>query len=771
MASTAIGWLCLWVVYIVRCVHCSELDYGALLQNRPASPVLNAHHLDLVPPDCKWSGEGKEPSCDSLPATQRTLRSAPRIPERSELLEFYQSLRREIEVHQDASWLNPLWTAAEICIHDPGNCSRDVLNFMWRNFALVGANLLRARPTQDAVERAINLHRIALWLEPDEQTYQRLISVYTSVGRTTDAARTCQEAIAMNAANAEVLDQLGMIFHNTQKWAAAMFAFKAAHMMDPDDSLALNNLVYLRKRCADWDGIENQTAKLMTMVEKTWSLAQSEPEKAVQLQVNAHPWVFLYFPVCMVTKRVVAQMFANQQRALALVTVPTLPDMEEEAREDTDALLQEAATPAGAAAWSTGTRRIRIGFVSADFRRKATSYLIAHLFEEIDRKQIELFVYSTFPNDAKSCDWRKSMEAGAEHWVELAGMQPAQAIARIRQDKMDILLDMDGYSNEGQRLAPLFASRMAPVQMAYFVYIGTIGSQYIDYIVTDAVASPPSSAVGHVEKFLRVPHTFFPNSHARLFPPPHFGMKGVDRAGIRRALGVPPDGVILASFNKHLKMCPEQFQVWLSVLGRVPNAWLWLLRFPRDSEVYLNQLARAHGVQDRVLFSDFVDSAEANFQRLGAADLILDTTIYGAHTSAVDALWSGVGLLTCLGPNCVTKATDQASEYASEEFTSEHTLAIGADHMTARLSASMVVAAGLEDELVVTSLEEYEERAVALATNKSRMEKLRKRVAESRQARDSLFDNRAYAKKLVKGFRLAWENFLAGNRPMHIDSF
>eukprot|EP00976_Prorocentrum_cordatum_P009274 185041-Prorocentrum_minimum.AAC.1 len=97
--------------------------------------------------------------------------------------------------------------------------------------------------------------------------------------------------------------------------------------------------------------------------------------------------------------------------------------------------------------------------------------------------------------------------------------------------------------------------------MAYFVYIGSVGSHYIDYIVTDEVASPPSSSIGHMEKFLKVPRTFFPNSHMKLFPPPHFGLEGVDRGGVRRALGLPEEAVVLASFNKHLKMCPELFQV------------------------------------------------------------------------------------------------------------------------------------------------------------------------------------------------------------------
>eukprot|EP00242_Pyramimonas_sp_CCMP2087_P002004 CAMPEP_0198229818 /NCGR_PEP_ID=MMETSP1445-20131203/114322_1 /TAXON_ID=36898 /ORGANISM="Pyramimonas sp., Strain CCMP2087" /LENGTH=735 /DNA_ID=CAMNT_0043910293 /DNA_START=97 /DNA_END=2304 /DNA_ORIENTATION=+ len=734
---------------------------------------MDAQHLYLVPPECNWDGRGEEPSCDSVPAMQRAMRRPPHIPEDDELAELAEELQSQIQVLMpDAAWLQPLWMSAHFCVHEKERCTSDVLNFMWRNLAMLASRLISTTPSPEVLELAIQYHSIALWLEADEATYQRLVTIYASVGREGDAARTVQEAIALNAVSPEMLDQLGMGFHNHQMWAPALFAFKASHMLSPNASTALNHLVYLRKRCADWDGINEQMAQMVTKVELSWTIHTLGPaEAAAQLQEEtAHPWIFLYFPVSMVTKRVVAQRFALRERTVSLMKVPQLPQIEDKVQQEKEKILSEVESKSGAAKWRTSKRRLRVGFVSADFRRKATSYLIAHLFEHIDRSQLEVFVYSTFPDDRVSCDWRVSIEEGAEHFVDLAGIPEPQAVARIRKDQLDIMLDLDGYSNQGQRLASVFASRIAPLQIGYFVYIGSYGSSFIDYIISDTVASPPSSSAGHVEKFLYIPNTFFPNSHKQIYPPPHFGLQGIDRMAMRQTLGVADDTFVLASFNKHLKLSQEMFQTWLDILEAVPSSVLWLLRFPRDSEPNIRKEAARRGLSHRIMLSDFVDTAEGNFQRLAAADLMLDTSVYGSHTTAVDALWAQVGLLTCLGSNCTHRVEGDAAGYATAEFDSAHTRAIGADHMTARIAASMVIASGLDDELVVTSLEEYKERAVSLATNRSRMEVLRTRLAESRMAPDGMWDTKAYAKRLVKGLRLAWENFLAGNEPMHLSS-
>jgi len=711
---------------------------------------------------CDWDGHGEEPDCGvPMHELMMPLDSFPDVPEDMELMDLAVKIQAQYQtLSTDVAWLEPLWQAVNMCSQGQEcDFGGNLHVWMWRNLANVALQLYSKNSNLDNAHHAISVSRWAVEVVGDAPIFSALIQVYQLLKHDREALLWCQKAISMGVVNAEILNTMGSILHNHQKWADSLRAFKAANILQPDEAVSINNMVYLKARCAEWDGIDVLIQKMVHAAEGDWD--QMHTPEARAAGSSAHPWIFLYFSMSMITKRQVAQMYSVKQHLASRISVPAIAQMEADVAQESKKLLK------GMTQWKGyGKERLRVGFVSADFRLKATAYLCAHLFEHIDRSKLEVFLYSTFPDNNVKSGWRKSLEKGAEHFVDLAGLRENVALARIRDDHIHILVDMDGYSNEGQRIPSVFCNRLAPVQMAYFVYIGTLGSPNVDYIVTDLVASPPSSSVGHTEKFLYLPFSFFPNNHAQLFPPPHFGLKGVRQRDLKREIGVSEDTFVFASFNKHMKIAPELFEVWMRILERVPNSVLWMLRFPKDSEDNLLAVAAKHGLERRVLFSDFVETAEANFQRLSGADLILDTTIYGAHTGAVDALYAGKPLLTCIGPKCAAQVLGR-TDYLNQ---GGHASMLGSDSMTGRIAASILVSLGLEEELIVRSLPEYEDRAVQLASEEGRLQALTNKILESRIQKNNFWDTKAYAARLVSGIHAAWEAFLAGETKRHIYS-
>jgi len=428
--------------------------------------------------------------------------------------------------------------------------------------------------------------------------------------------------------------------------------------------------------------------------------------------------------------------------------------------------------------------------------------------------------------------WRAELKKEADHFREIhagAGVSAGEASAIVLADELDVLVDLDGYSNEGLRRSELFAVRHAPVTVAWFVYMSTLGNPFVDYVVGDLTALPPhlvdphsenggesggknsGSSVGensesggnsggnsggsNVEggsgctelssaysgKVLYLPGSFFPNSHALLFPlnQPLFGVNPtLDKS--RKALGLPkrappspkpPPGrhnrtqahsvglwysdasFVFATFNKHLKIRSELFDVWCQALERLPLSVLWLLKYPPETEAALRLRAEGLGVlRHQLVFSEFVGTAEENWVRLWrGADAVLDTTVYGAHTGAVDALWGGLPVVTCVG-HCVR-----------QEEPSSH-----GDQMASRVAASMLSSLGLESELVVGSLEEYGATLFRLATDTHWYDGLRRRLEESRRELGSLWDHEAYANVFVEGLFKVWDLHLSGAPPAHV---
>jgi len=364
-------------------------------------------------------------------------------------------------------------------------------------------------------------------------------------------------------------------------------------------------------------------------------------------------------------------------------------------------------------------RRLRIGYLSSDLRGHAIGYLTAEMFGLHDRGAFEIYVYYCgIPQEDAT---KQRIRAQVEHWVDITPLDDEAALRRMLDDRIDILVDVNGHTR-GAR-TKLLSRRPAPVIVNWLGFPGTMGSAYHHYIIADACIIPPGYEHYYSEAVLRLP-CYQPNNRQRV----------VAEAPPRAALGLPEEAVVFCSFNGTQKITPFVFARWMAILRDVPNSVLWLLQGSDAVDVRLREHATAAGVApERLIFAPTLANAD-HVARYARADLFLDTSPYGAHTTASDALWMGLPVLTTPG-RC----------FAS------------------RVCASLVRAAGLP-ELVMPSHAAYVERAVALGRDRAQLSAYRDRLLRGR-SEALLFDTPMLVRALEALFREMWRAFVAGRLP------
>ncbi|MBK1718872.1 hypothetical protein [Thiocystis violacea] len=381
-----------------------------------------------------------------------------------------------------------------------------------------------------------------------------------------------------------------------------------------------------------------------------------------------------------------------------------------------DELQARASKPADA--------RLRIGYLSDDFQEHATAYLTASLFERHDRDRFEVFAYSSGHDDGGPM--RGRLRAAFEHFVDIRPMGPLEAARRIREDGIDILVDLKGYTKNAR--IEILALRPSPIQVTWLGFPGGLGAAFIDYLIADPIVLPPDQTAHYDEAIAYLPDAYAPVDERRR----------VAETPTRAAVGLPDTGFVFCCFNDPYKITPDVFDRWCRLLQAVPDSVLWL--YARTAAVRAN-LARAaadRGVsEDRLIFADRRPQAE-HLARIALADLFLDTLPVNAHTTASDALWMGVPLVTCLG----------------ETFQS-------------RVAASLLSAVGVR-ELIAANLDEYQALALELATHPARLADLKARLIEARD-RAPFFDGERFARNLEALYRRIWERHMDGLEPCRLE--
>jgi predicted O-linked N-acetylglucosamine transferase (SPINDLY family) len=364
--------------------------------------------------------------------------------------------------------------------------------------------------------------------------------------------------------------------------------------------------------------------------------------------------------------------------------------------------------------------KLRIGYVSSDLREHAVGFAMADVLETHDKESFEITAY--YCGIDRPDPTQRRAQQSVDHWIDITRLSDEQAAARIREDGIDILIDLNGYTKDAR--SRIFSYRPAPITVNWFGFPGTMGSAHHHYIIADPIVVPEEDEIFYSEKVLRLP-CYQPNDRKRVVAsdPPS-----------REEAGLPADRFVYCCLNGCQKLTPEVFRSWLAILQQVPDSVLWLLSGGTGADTRLREIATGSGLApERLIFAEKMPNPQ-HLARYQLADLFLDNSPYGAHTTASDAMWMGVPVLT----------------YPGRSFAS-------------RVCASLVHAAGLGD-FVCDSENSYIARAVALGKDRTQIDELKKRLT-SKRASSTLFDTPRLVRELEALFRAMWADAVEGRLP------
>lgn len=400
------------------------------------------------------------------------------------------------------------------------------------------------------------------------------------------------------------------------------------------------------------------------------------------------------------------------------LVMPTSSDEQRKISRLIDGQARQGLTPRQWPATPT-PQRLRVGYISYWFGRHATGVLVRHFFAAHDPAAVEVVLITLSPSDGSEV--ATDIYASAAQILDVSAMDDANARDAITALNLDVLVDFNGYTS-GSR-AGIMADRLAPVQLHWLIMTASTGSPTIDYYIADAHARPGDSWCDEAEVLM--PESYFVFSPSTATPP---------TAPSRQSLGLPENRFVFCCLNASQKIDPDTFTLWMELLKEVPDSVLWLLGGQAATIVNLKREAEWRGVDPRrLLFAPKIDHY-AHVARMGAADLFLDTRYYNAHTTAAEALWAGLPLLTCPG----------------ETYPS-------------RVGKSLVLSCGLP-ELVAGSWDEYRELALRAARDPEWLSGLRQRLAQTRMTA-AIFDVKRQARQLEKAYRRMRERFAQGLVP------
>jgi predicted O-linked N-acetylglucosamine transferase (SPINDLY family) len=504
-------------------------------------------------------------------------------------------------------------------------------------------------------------------------------NVFFELKQSSDALASYDKALALDPNLARAWLARGNAFVELQRYEEAHAAFDRAINAEPDMDYALGNRLFAKLMICDWTNLEAQISDIFHAI-------------------RAEKRVMAPFPILCIPSTPADQL-ACAKRNLADQTSPSMLWRGEIYAHD----------------------RIRIAYLSADLHDHATAHLMAGLFEMHDKSRFETTAVSFGPEDGS--DLRRRLKNSFEHFLDVRADSDQAVAELVRQREIDIAVDLKGFSQNAR--PGIFARRAAPVQVNYLGYPGTMGADYFDYIVADETIIPDDRRQFYSEQVVWLPDSYQANdSHRQI----------AAATPTREQCGLPGTGFVFCCFNNTIKITPEMFDIWMRLLTAVDGSVLWLIDGNATASANLHREAERRGVSAaRLIFAPRVALAE-HLARHRNADLFLDIVPCNAHTTASDALWAGVPVLTCLGRT-----------------------------FAGRVAASLLKAAGLP-ELVATSLEQYEAMALALAREPGRLASMKEKLARDRGT-CPLFNTRRFTRHIEAAYVTMWEQSQRGQGP------
>ncbi|MDP3839452.1 MAG: tetratricopeptide repeat protein, partial [Methylococcales bacterium] len=525
----------------------------------------------------------------------------------------------------------------------------------------------------------------ALALKPDyvEAFYNRG-NLFLDNQQFDKAVLSYDSALRLKPNDANALHNRGIALKNLQRYDEAVASYGQALAINPDTQFLFGDWLYLKMSVCNWDNLDRHLDELEQ------GIAQGKP-----LSV---PFTVLAFSDSIALQKQVAVSYA----ATKYPSAPLLP-------------LPPKHTH----------KKIKIGYFSADFYHHATAYLMAELFERHDKARFDIVAFSFSPVNHQDA-LRLRLENAFDRFINVSQQSDEQVVRLARQLEIDIAIDLKGYTEHSR--PNIFAMRAAPIQVNYLGYPSTMGADYMDYLLADTVLIPDKYQAYYSEKIAYLPHSYQVNDAKRVI---------ANKTFTRAELGLPAHGIVFCCFNSNYKITPAVFDSWMRILHEVDGSVLWLLEDNASAVNHLHKEASACGIDPkRLCFAKRMTLAE-HLARHRIADLFLDTSPCNAHTTASDALWAGLPVLTCIG-----------------------------DTFAGRVAASLLTAIGLP-ELITTNLEDYEALAIQLATHPKQLAALKQKLADNR-LRYPLFDTALFTQHIEAAYQLMFTRYQADLTPEHI---
>ena len=535
-------------------------------------------------------------------------------------------------------------------------------------------------------EEALASYECALGLEPQlAEAHNNRGLALQALWRFEAAIESYRRALALKADFAEAYYNAGNALDNLRRPGEAIDSYQRALRLKPDQRWLYGFWMHANMRVCEWNDFDARLVPLLADV--------AQRKKATE------PFPLLALTDSPAAQREAAEIWVSD----CCPPRDALPPLERRPRSE----------------------RIRIGYFSADFHGHATAYLAARLFEAHDRAKFEVIGIS-FGREAHD-DMRARLVRAFDQFVDVRSRSDQEVAELSRNLGIDIAVDLKGFTQD-QRMG-IFSYRAAPIQVGYLGYPGTSGAPYIDYLIADRTLVPEAQRAHYSESLIYLPHSYQVNDD-RFRPIAHYG-------GDRTVLGLPATGFVFCCFNNCYKIIPEIFDSWMRILQRVPASVLWLFQDTELAADNLRKEAEARGVSaTRLVFASYAPPAE-HLARHHAADLFLDTLPCNAHTTASDALWAGLPVLTRSGQS-----------------------------FAGRVAASLLNAVGLP-ELVTTTAAQYEALAVELATDAERLAEIRGKLRRNRST-TPLFDTELYTRHLEDAYAQMYARYRGGEGPADI---
>jgi predicted O-linked N-acetylglucosamine transferase (SPINDLY family) len=551
--------------------------------------------------------------------------------------------------------------------------------------AVVQSNLGNVYAKLRQFDQALSAYEQAALLDPqDAETWSNAGIVFFELKRFEEAIALYDKALAIDPNYAEALCNKGNALDELKRYEEAIACYEKALSINPNIDWAPGVWMHLKLKVSSWDNLEANVEVLLAKITAGEKVSNPFPLLAMSDDPMLH--------------RQASEIFAHYQYPSNSTLGPI------------------AKHPKG--------EKIRIGYFSADFHNHATGYLLAELIELHDKNQFELIGISFGPN--QDDEMRIRLQQSFDQLIDASTMSDIEIAQLSRDLKIDIAVDLKGYTQNCR--TGIFAYRAAPIQLSYLGYPGTMSTNYIDYLIADQTLIPQEAQQAYSEKIAYLPYSYQANDRKRVIS---------DKRFTKGDLGLPEQGFIFCSFNNNYKILPATFEIWMRILKAVDGSVLWLYEDNAAAADHLRQEAEKRGVHpSRLVFAKRMPLAE-HLARHQLADLFIDAFPCNAHTTASDALWAGLPVLTLMG-----------NSFAS------------------RVAASLLKAIELP-ELITSTPQAYEALAIEIAKNPAKLAALKQKLASNRLT-TPLFDTPQFTKDLERSYVQIYERYQAGLPPEHI---